>query len=88
MKYILTLFAILLAIFLIKKQLRSSSKSKEIDEREDAPTPLSPRQPMGAVPMVACAFCGVYVEKPQALEKNGRHYCCAEHMQADVGGPS
>ena len=32
-----------------------------------------------ALPMVACAQCGTHLPKGEALERQGRWYCCAQH---------
>ena len=36
-------------------------------------------------PMLACAHCGVYAPASEMLAARGRHYCCAEHRDADAG---
>jgi uncharacterized protein len=37
------------------------------------------------VNMVSCARCGIHVPQPEALQKDGRFYCCREHMQPEEG---
>lgn len=32
---------------------------------------------------IQCARCGVFVPKSDALEQDGNHYCCPEHLPAD-----
>ena len=29
--------------------------------------------------MKRCAQCGVYMPESESLEKDGRHFCCADH---------
>jgi len=29
---------------------------------------------------VQCAHCGVHVSTQLAIERDGRHYCCPEHL--------
>jgi uncharacterized protein len=33
--------------------------------------------------MVRCAHCGLHVPTEEAIEANGRHYCCEDHRDAD-----
>lgn len=33
--------------------------------------------------MVRCELCGLHVPQDEALVRNGRYYCCKEHMDAD-----
>ncbi len=46
--------------------------------------PPRPRPP-GSETMVACAHCGLHVPRGESLERNGRHYCCWEHLKLDAG---
>lgn len=35
--------------------------------------------PLEAQAMKRCSQCGVYLPESEALEKDGRHFCCADH---------
>jgi uncharacterized protein len=35
--------------------------------------------------MVSCARCGLYLPIRESLERDGRRYCCQEHLRADAG---
>jgi len=37
-------------------------------------------------PMLRCGRCGVYVPASEALIAGDKHYCSAEHRDADRGG--
>lgn len=49
-----------------------------------------PRQRPGgsAEEMVACARCGLNVPVGESVEKDGRRYCCQEHLRLDAGDRS
>ena len=32
--------------------------------------------------VVACDYCQLHIPKVEAVEKNGRYYCCIEHQNA------
>jgi uncharacterized protein len=38
--------------------------------------------------MVACARCGLYLPVGESLERDGRRYCCPEHLRLDAGDHS
>jgi uncharacterized protein len=31
--------------------------------------------------MVSCAQCGVHLPESEAIQKDGKHYCCEEHRK-------
>jgi uncharacterized protein len=33
--------------------------------------------------MVPCTHCGTYVPRIEAIEDNGRYYCCTRHRDED-----
>jgi uncharacterized protein len=35
--------------------------------------------PPAFVPMVSCMTCGLHLPKQNAIEREGKHYCCREH---------
>jgi uncharacterized protein len=37
--------------------------------------------------MVQCAHCGIYLPEPEAVNREGRHYCSQDHVDADRGQP-
>ncbi len=47
-------------------------RSTDIDEEPDK----------GGI-MVRCEQCGLHVPKGEALERDGKFYCCEEHRDAD-----
>lgn len=40
---------------------------------------------IGKGDMVRCHGCGLYIPKGEAIDENGRYYCCPEHQQSDHG---
>lgn len=57
-------------------------------QRRAAPPPPAapPAPPAGKPlpePMVRCARCGVHLPHSQALQHDGRSYCCAAHQRGD-----
>lgn len=81
MKYLLALLAVIAGILLIKRHLKSGSQPLARPQRGE---PLPKR---GEVqPMIACSLCGTYVPRDDAVEHEGRSYCCREH--ADRGRAS
>jgi hypothetical protein len=86
MKYLLIFIAIVLGLFMAKKQWRAAQDKLRKDDlavkpvNSDAAANVVENAPQS---MVACAHCGVYLAQNQALTKNGRSFCSAEHLQAD-----
>lgn len=35
-----------------------------------------------AVDMVRCDLCGTHLPAPEAVSRNGKHYCSREHLKA------
>jgi len=71
------LFFLLLAVvaWLLIKKL------KQIGAAQDE----QPPEPKPAQAMKRCAQCGVYLPEADALEKDGRHFCCADHRDGFKG---
>ncbi len=67
LRIIIILFGLWLVLQIIKRALAS--------RRDD-----SRRQPSIAN-MVVCAHCGVHLPELEAIQKNGKHYCCEEHLK-------
>jgi len=67
-RLIIILFGLWLVLKIIKRALVS---------RENHPS----RKP-SITSMVACAYCGVHLPESDAIQKDGKHYCCAEHLKA------
>lgn len=44
--------------------------------------------PPGGDTMVRCAQCGLHIPQGEALLKDGKFYCCAEHRDQDAAGHS
>ena len=45
------------------------------------PAPPAPRGSGAPEPMVRCAHCGVHLPRSQALQHDGRSYCCPAHQR-------
>ncbi len=67
LRIIIILFGLWLVLQIIKRALASHEKHP-------------PRKPFIAS-MVACAHCGVHLPESEATQKNGKHYCCEEHLK-------
>ncbi len=67
LRLIIILFGLWLVLQIIKRALASHEKRP-------------PRKPSIAS-MVACAHCGVHLPESEAIQKNGKHYCCEEHLK-------
>jgi uncharacterized protein len=91
MKYLLAFVALLIGFLMVKKQFGEAQKKREEDDQRDlaakadAPPVADASQ---AREMVACAHCGIYSERATSLTRGGKSYCSAEHLQADIGGPT
>ncbi len=72
MKFLLLLLAIL-GIWWALRLLRASPAT---------PRPRN-RHRTQVEEMVACARCGLHVPESEAVERDGRHYCCEEHARGD-----
>jgi uncharacterized protein len=91
---ILTWLLLALAGYLVYKFL-VISKRKADRVRQAPPGGAGPTQqgggdaggPGGAAaggePMLRCARCGVHVPASEAIDAGDRHYCSAEHRDAD-----
>ncbi len=33
--------------------------------------------------MVSCSHCGLHLPQREAVQSQGRHYCCQEHAESD-----
>ena len=67
LRIIIILIGVWLVLSIVKRALAS---------HENHP----PRKPSIAS-MVACAHCGVHLPESEAIQKNGKHYCCEEHLK-------
>ncbi|SDM24420.1 uncharacterized protein SAMN05428957_103371 [Oryzisolibacter propanilivorax] len=70
MKY-LVLLAVLAVVYAIWRSQRP------LPPRPPAPPHIQPPEPM-----VRCAHCGVHLPQSQALQHDGRSYCCEAHRRA------
>lgn len=76
MKYLLVLIVLLIAYNVWRKQRIDDRQANEQQRRSPpAGTPRIPQQ------MVPCARCGLMLPQSDALERDGRHFCCAEHRE-------
>ena len=71
MGQLLRLIIILFGLWLVLKIIK-----RALAPRENHP----PRKPSIAS-MVACTHCGVYLPESEAIQKDGKHYCCEEHLK-------
>ncbi len=46
------------------------------------PSTRARAQPPRVAAMVACAHCGVHLPALESLELDGKHYCCAGHLES------
>ncbi len=73
LRLILIIIAIWVVYSLIKRGMRLNAdqqnrQKNDTNEAED---------------MVRCEHCGTHLPLSEALQKDGRHYCCQEHLKAD-----
>ena len=72
MGQLLRIIIILFGLWLVLKIIKRALASRQDDSR---------RQPSIAK-MVVCAQCGVHLPESEAIQKDGKHYCCEEHLKA------
>jgi uncharacterized protein len=70
MRTILILLALALIVMIGKRLLQSTGQRGQRRERSGN--------------MVQCARCGIYIPQHEALQCNGRNYCCAQHRDEDT----
>lgn len=82
MKYLVVLFVVVLALWLLLRGRGSGSQKRAATERD--PRADGSRGRDGApIDIVACAHCGVHLPRNEALlDAQGRIYCGAEHRLA------
>ena len=74
MGMLLRIILILVAIWLLVRFVRKIVAG--IGTTKDSPK-------ISNQPMVACAHCGIFVPKEQALTNDqNRYFCCKEHLQS------
>ena len=66
-RIIIILFGLWLVLQIIKRALASHDNHP-------------PRKPSIAN-MVSCAQCGVHLPESEAIQRDGKHYCCEEHRK-------
>ncbi len=67
----LLLLAALAALYLVTRKLLRAGRRPRANQSKPA-----------AEDMVRCALCGVHVPRSQSVERLGRHFCSAQHLQA------
>ena len=67
LRIIIILFGLWLVLQIIKRALASHENH--------------PSRKLSIASMVACAHCGVHLPESEAIQKNGKHYCCDEHLK-------
>jgi uncharacterized protein len=71
MSYLLRLLIVLVVLWIALRLLRSARRRSMADRRGST-----------TVPLVRCAHCGTHVPAQDALERDHRHYCSVEHLNA------
>lgn len=72
MKFLLVLAVLVVAFWLWRNGRRAVGGE----------TPGSPQQPAkGAVPVVACDFCGMHLPESELVKGERGRYCCQEHRR-------
>lgn len=67
LRLLIAIIIIGLAFFLIKRlRQHKQTKVKQVSQFEET---------------VSCKECGLRLPKPEAIEKDGKHYCCKEHAE-------
>lgn len=68
------------AAFLLWRTLRRRAATPAVPPAASSP----PQSPSSAEvqPMVRCDHCGVHLAASDALQAQGRHYCCEAHRAA------
>ena len=75
MARLILLLVVGVAAWVLVKKLMAAAQSED----EAQPKPIE------AQAMKRCAQCGVYMPESEALEKDGRHFCCADHRDGFKG---
>ncbi len=75
MKYLLLFIVLVIAYQIWRKQQRLDAAERQGKAAPRAPKGISQEK------MVPCARCGLMLPVSDALGRDGRHYCCAEHRQ-------
>jgi uncharacterized protein len=70
----LFLILLLLVVYLAVKAGHRAARAKEARANSAA---------LAAQTMVACKRCGLHLPKEEALEVDGRFYCCQDHGASD-----
>jgi len=78
MSILLRLLLIWLALAVAVMLWRSRRRQQA---RRQKPPPRKPQGIAAPQPMVACAHCALLLPRGEALLRDGRFYCCREHMQ-------
>jgi uncharacterized protein len=72
MGQLLRIIIILLGLWLVLQIIKRALASRENNVS---------RQPSIAS-MVACVHCGLHLPESEAIQKDGKHFCCEEHLKA------
>lgn len=67
LRIIIILFGLWLVLEIIKRALASHKNH--------------PSRKPSIASMVACAHCGVHLPESEAIQKDGKYYCCEEHRK-------
>ena len=70
-RLILFLLAVWVIFYFVRRALRNQRENR------------SSRPSHPVVNMVRCDHCGTHLPAPEALSRNGKHYCSREHLKAD-----
>ena len=74
-KLLIPLLAVLAVVWLWRRSQRHVSDA----------APHATAQPTKALPMIACARCGVHIPRDAAVHGSHGDYCCAAHRREAEG---
>lgn len=77
MKYLLVLLVVVIAVGIWRSQRRAAA-AERVKSR-----PSAKQRPLAAPEeMAECAVCGLHLPRADAIQSQGRYFCCAEHLKA------
>lgn len=72
-------YLVLLVILVVVIGVWRHRRAGETSAQRPPPPPRIPQD------MLACAHCGVHFPQAEALVRDGRAYCCAQHERLGPG---
>ena len=77
MRTIVFLLLLVLVVYLVRRAFSGA--------RQDASRPTRPKAGGGSERMIACLHCGLHVPESEAVQDDGRAFCCREHLRLHRG---